>query len=238
MTFGSLGAGIGGADLGLLSLGWRLAWQAERDLEKALLLAQRWPDIRRATDIEKASYLPIPDIVHCEPQAPEPDYLWPVIQYVSDARPQGVIIDLASRRAALPLLSDTSRALRDLGYQIGTALLRYQTCVIADGRQHASHVRNRIIFLGTLPPAVPPSDLGLNSRSVLFSGVPEWDPTLPNVAETALSSDVLEQVRLLPRGWTATIPEPARFATLREATVPAFAALCGAALLGQVVLQN
>ena len=238
LTFGSLGSGIGGADLGLISLGWTLAWQVERDHDKTALLAARWPDVPRRRWIEEAATLPSAEIVHVEPQAPEAEYTDPCLALLAARRPTGVIIDLASRRAADPLLIAVGRALGDLGYRASAALFRYQTCAIVAGRQHASHVRNRVVFLATLPPLQAPPDLGAEVRSILFSGVPAWDPALLNVAETALPSDVLEQVRLLPPGWTAAMPEPARFSALREATVPHFAALCGAALLGQIAPEN
>ena len=237
-TFASVYSGIGGADLGLLSLGWALAWQAERDPAKSSLLSARWPHVPRCRWIEEAATLPAADVVHVEPQAPEAEYTDPCLAVIAARRPAGVIIDLASRRAADPLFVALGRALGDLGYRTSAILFRYQTCAVVDGRQHASHVRNRVVFLGTLPPLQAPADLGSEVQSILFSGVPAWDPALPNVAETALPSDVLEQVRLLPPGWTAEMSEPARFSALREATVPHFAALCGAALLGRVMPEN
>mgnify|MGYP001587517106 CR=1 FL=1 len=78
-----------------------------------------------------------------------------------------------------------------------------------------------------------------NYLSVAKSGdAGNWDPEAEHAPETALASDALERFRLLPAGWSSALPEPARFEALRAATVPHFAALCGAALLGRVALEN
>ena len=238
MTFGTLGSGIGGADLGLLSLGWALAWQAECDPDKTALLTARWPDVPRCRWIEEAATMPSADVVHAEPQAPEAEYVDPCLAFITARRPTRVIIDLASRNAAGPLYRDACHALAHAGYRVGAMIVRYQTCAMVDGTVAASHVRARVVLLAALPPAPAPPDLSAEVRSILFTQDPAWDPEAEHAPETALASDALERVRLLPAGWTSALPEPARFEALRAATVPHFAALCGAALLGRVALEN
>ena len=219
LTFGSLGSGIGGADLGLQSLGWTLAWQVERDEGKRAVLAAHWPGTYRAViDIASPTSRVMHervDVVHCEPTAPEAEYVDPVLAWITAARPERAIIDLASRNAAAPLYRATCYALARAGYRVGAMIARYQTCAVVDGAVAASHVRARVVLLAALPPLPAPPDLSGEVRSILFTQDPAWDPASEHEPETALASDVLERVRLLPSGWTAALQEPARLEALR-----------------------
>ena len=53
LTFGSLFAGIGGWDLGLERVGFRCAWQIEKDGYCQKVLAKHWPDVARYGDIRE-----------------------------------------------------------------------------------------------------------------------------------------------------------------------------------------
>lgn len=51
MTFGSLFAGIGGADLGFERAGMQCKWQVELDDYATRVLEKHWPDVRRCRDV-------------------------------------------------------------------------------------------------------------------------------------------------------------------------------------------
>ncbi len=53
LTFGSLFAGIGGADLGFERAGMKCKWQVEIEPNCHLVLAKNFPDVKRYTDITK-----------------------------------------------------------------------------------------------------------------------------------------------------------------------------------------
>lgn len=52
LTFGSLFAGVGGFDLGFEQAGWECQWQVEWDKHCQNVLAHRWPNVTRYSDVQ------------------------------------------------------------------------------------------------------------------------------------------------------------------------------------------
>ena len=51
-TVGSCFSGIGGFDLGLERVGWRVMWQIEKNPFRQAILKRHWPDVEIRGDIE------------------------------------------------------------------------------------------------------------------------------------------------------------------------------------------
>lgn len=54
LTFGSLFAGVGGFDIGFEQAGWKCEWQVEWDKNCQDVLAHKWPDVVRYSDVQEA----------------------------------------------------------------------------------------------------------------------------------------------------------------------------------------
>ena len=61
-TFGSLFAGVGGADLGLEAAGMTCGWQVENDNSCIQILEHHWPDVPRFRDIEEVNGADLPPV--------------------------------------------------------------------------------------------------------------------------------------------------------------------------------
>jgi DNA (cytosine-5)-methyltransferase 1 len=63
MKFGSLFSGIGGFDLGFEQAGLSCEWQVEIDNDCQKVLAKRFPDVSRYTDVKDVGKLPTVDVI-------------------------------------------------------------------------------------------------------------------------------------------------------------------------------
>lgn len=228
MTFGTLCSGIGGADLGLLRLGWGCAWQVERDPFKAAVLAEHWPKLLRCADVEDAADLPPVDLVHCEPQAPEPWAVDPVLRWVRAARPQRIVIGVATGHEASRSYGDIFWTLYRSGYSVSSGIIQYASGVRLNGNRVAVNGRSMMIIWGVRGAAAPVVHPEL-ALALGFGDVNLADATVV-IDEEAIPADDLERARGFPLGWACLCGATpcrcgaARINAVREATAPPFAA--------------
>ena len=61
-TFGSLFAGVGGADLGFEAAGMECSWQVENDPACQQVLQYHWPNVPRFGDISEVNGADLPPV--------------------------------------------------------------------------------------------------------------------------------------------------------------------------------
>ena len=161
LTVGSLFTGIGGFDLGLSRVGFKIAWQVEIDDYCSRVLERHWPGVKRYGDIKEidAADLEPVDLIcggfPCQPASQagkqlgveDERWLWPEFyRILRAARPRWVLVEnvpglraVNSGRAFGEVVGD----LASLGYSV------VWDCISA-AHLGAPHIRDRVWIVARL----------------------------------------------------------------------------------------
>ena len=183
MTYASCYSGIGGADAGFATAGWRVLWQAEADAYRRRVLARRWPDARQLPDVPCAASVACPDAIYAELPSQDLARWWPPLWALGAAlRPAWLVVEFSP---AVPF----ELPIRDLALG-GWAFRALQVGILirASGRPEAEWVARQRMFLAASPSHETVAALRVRGHRIEI--------------DIGITADGAEAALGLPAGWT------------------------------------